>query len=60
MFLCVRMDVWVKMPENNEKSTRCRETTRARSRPVLAGSGGASKVTHVQRSAHLEVELIST
>ena len=53
------MNVWVKIAKKNEKSTRRRETTRARSRPVLAGSGGASKVKHVQQSAHREVNLIS-
>ena len=40
-FLYVRIDVWVKMTKKKkEKSTCCREATRARSRPVLAGSGG--------------------
>ena len=60
MFLYVRMDLWAKMTKKNEKNTRCRETTRARSRPVLAGSGGAIKVKHVQQSAHREVDLISS
>ena len=57
-FLFERMDVWVKR-QNNEKSSRRRETTPARSPPVLAGSGGASNVKHVQQSAHREVDLIS-
>ena len=33
-------------------------THRARSRPLLAGSGGASKVRHVQQSAHRKVDFI--
>ena len=41
--------------KTNEKSTRCRETTRARSRPELAGSGGVSTVKHDQQSAHREM-----
>ena len=48
-----------KMDKKNEKSTRRRETMQARFRPVLAGSGRATKVRHVQHSAHLEVDLIS-
>ena len=45
--------------DKKKNSTRRRETTRARSRPLLAGSGGASKVRQVQQSAHREVDLIS-
>ena len=45
--------------KETKKSTRRRETTRARCRPLLARSGGASKVRRVQQSAHREVDLIS-
>ena len=60
MFLYVRMDVSVKMTKKTTKAPAVhRETTRARSRAVLARSGGASKVKHVQQSAHREAGLIS-
>ena len=53
LFLYVRMDVWVKMTKTkNKKSTHHGGMTRARSRPVLAGSVGASKVKYVEQSAH--------
>ena len=42
----------------NENSTRRRESARARSMPLLAGPGGASKARHVEQSAHREVDLI--
>ena len=45
--------------QKNEKSTPRRETTWAMPRALLAGSGGASKVRHVQQSAHREVDVIS-
>ena len=48
-----------KIDKKNEHSSRRRETTRARSRPLLLGSGGARKVRHVQYSAHREVDFIS-
>ena len=55
MYLYVRIYVSEKLT-NSENSTRRRKTTRARSSPLLAGSGGASKLKHVQQS---EVDLIS-
>ena len=41
-YLYVRTDVWEKLTKKNENITRRRETTRARSGPLLAGSGGAT------------------
>ena len=38
--------------DKTRKHTHRRETTQARSRPVLAGSVGASKVKYVEQSAH--------
>ena len=58
-YLYVRIDVWEKLTEK-QHSTRYRETTRARSRPLLAESRGASKVRHVQQSAPREVDLNSS
>ena len=48
-----------KIDKGGRNSTRCRGATRGRSRPLLARSGGTSKVRHVQQSAHREVDLIS-
>ena len=53
------MNVWQKIDKKNENSTRRRETTRARSRPLLAGSREACKVRHVQQTAHRGVDLTS-
>ena len=55
MYLYVRTDVWKKW-QKNENSTCRRETTRARSRPLLAGSGGASKVRHVHQFSNQRTE----
>ena len=52
------MDAWVKVTKKRQKSTRAQgDDASTRSRRVLAGSGGASKVEHVQQSAHREVDL---
>ena len=51
--------------ENWHNSTKKREHNPSQGDDVgtaggtIAGSGGASKVRHVQRKAHLEVDLIS-
>ena len=58
MYLYVRIDAW-KNVDKKPKKHRRREMTRARSRPVLAGSGVATRVRHVQQSAHREVDIIS-
>ena len=58
-YVSIRTNRRLGKTDKNENSTRRRVTTRARSRPLLAGSGGVSKVRHVQQSAHREVELIS-
>ena len=52
------MDALVKVTKKKRKSTRAQgDNASTPSRRVLAGSGGASKVKHVQQSAHPEVDL---
>ena len=60
MFLYLRMDVWARMTKKIKKKVpaagRRREYGLGR---ILAGSGGASKVKHLQQSAHREVDFTS-
>ena len=50
LYVHIGMDVWVNMTQKRKEAPAVRrETTRALSRPLLEGSGGASKVKHVQQ-----------
>ena len=46
------------MPQEQINTLR-QDTPRARQRPPVAESGGASKARHIQQTAHQEVDLIS-